>query len=64
MRAVLVDSNVLLDVMTEDPGWFSWSAKSLEQAADRFRLVLNPIIYAEISVRFSRVEELDAAVPK
>lgn len=64
MSAVLVDSNVLLDVMTEDPRWFSWSSAAMERAADRFRLVINPIIYAEVSIRYSRIEELDAALPK
>lgn len=52
MTAVLVDSNVLLDVITEDRRWFAWSAQTLEDAADRSRLVINPIIYAEVSVRF------------
>lgn len=64
MTAALVDSNVLLDVMTEDPRWSSWSADAIEHAADRFRLVINPIVYAEVSVRYSRIEELDAALPK
>jgi len=64
MTAVLIDSNVLLDVMTEDTRWFSWSAASIERAADRFRLVVNPVIYAEVSVRYSQIEELDAALPK
>jgi predicted nucleic acid-binding protein len=64
MSAVLVDSNVLLDVMSEDQRWSSWSAEAIEQTADRFRLVINPIVYAEVSVRYSRIEELDAALPK
>jgi predicted nucleic acid-binding protein len=64
MTAVLVDANVLLDVMTEDARWFAWSAESIERAADRYRLVINPIIYAEISVRYSRIEDLDAALPQ
>ncbi|MFL5268460.1 MAG: type II toxin-antitoxin system VapC family toxin [Stellaceae bacterium] len=64
MTAVLVDSNILLDIMTEDARWFSWSAESIERAADSFRLVINPIIYAEVSVRYSQIEELDAALPK
>jgi predicted nucleic acid-binding protein len=64
MTAILVDSNVLLDVMTEDARWFSWSAGAIERAADSFRLVVNPIIYAEVSVRYSRIEELDAALPR
>ena len=63
MTAVLVDSNVLLDVMSEDASWFSWSVSAIERAADNFRLVINPVIYAEASVRFTKVEELDAALP-
>jgi len=62
--AVLIDANVLLDVMTEDARWLPWSAEAIERAADRYRLVINPIIYAEVSIRYSRIEELDAALPK
>lgn len=64
MTAVLIDANVLLDVMTEDTRWLAWSAEAVARAADRHRLVINPIIYAEVSVRYSRIEELDAALPK
>ena len=64
MTAVLVDSNVLLDLMTEDPRWLSWSAAALERAADTSRLVINAIVYAEVSVRYSRIEDLEAALPK
>jgi predicted nucleic acid-binding protein len=64
MSAVLIDANVLLDVMTEDARWLAWSAEAIERAADRHRLVINPVIYAEVSVRYSRIEELDAALPK
>lgn len=64
MTAVLVDSNILLDVMTQDPRWFSWSSDAIERTADRFRLVINPIIYAEVSVRYSKIEDLDAVLPK
>jgi predicted nucleic acid-binding protein len=63
MTAVLVDSNVLLDVMTEDASWLSWSVSAIERAADTSRLVINPVIYAEASVRFTRIEALDAALP-
>jgi predicted nucleic acid-binding protein len=63
MTAVLVDSNVLLDLLTEDARWFSWSAAAVEKAADVFRLVINPIIYAEVSIRFDRIEDLEAALP-
>ena len=51
MSAALVDANVLLDVMTEDTDWIGWSAEALERAADHHRLVINPIIYAEVSIR-------------
>jgi predicted nucleic acid-binding protein len=64
MTAVLIDSNVLLDLMTEDPRWFAWSAAAVARVAERFRLVLNPIIYGEVSVRYSQIEDLDAALPK
>jgi len=64
VTAILVDSNVLLDIMTEDSHWLAWSAAAIERAADSFRLVINPIIYAEVSVRYTRIEELDAALPK
>jgi len=64
MTAVLVDANVILDVMTEDARWFAWSSEAIERAADQYRLVINPIVYAEVSVRYSRIEDLDAALPK
>jgi predicted nucleic acid-binding protein len=64
MTAVLVDANVLLDVMTEDARWLAWSAEAIERAANRYRLVINPVIYAEVSIRYSRIEDLDAALPK
>jgi predicted nucleic acid-binding protein len=64
MTAVLIDANVLLDVMPEDARWLAWSAQAIERAADRYRLVINPVIYAEVSMRYSRIEELDIALPK
>jgi predicted nucleic acid-binding protein len=63
MSGVLVDSNVLLDVLTEDPTWFRWSADALAHAAESEALIINPIIYAEVSVSFARIEDLDAALP-
>jgi predicted nucleic acid-binding protein len=60
----MVDANVLLDVMTEDALWLAWSAAAIERAAERYRLIINPIIYAEVSIRYSRIEELDIALPK
>jgi predicted nucleic acid-binding protein len=64
MTAVLVDANVLLDIMTEDARWFAWSAGAIERAAERYRLVINPVIYAEVSIRYSQIEELDIALPR
>ncbi|MGA8586271.1 MAG: type II toxin-antitoxin system VapC family toxin [Roseiarcus sp.] len=64
MTAVLIDANVLLDVITEDARWLDWSAQALERAGERYRLVINPVIYAEVSIRYSRIEALDAALPK
>ena len=59
----LVDSNVLLDVITEDESWFEWSSSALARAADDGPLFINPIIYAEVSVRFTRIEDLEDALP-
>jgi predicted nucleic acid-binding protein len=59
----LVDSNVLLDLFTDDPTWRGWSAESLAAARDAGTLVINPIVYAEVSVRFAAIEELDEALP-
>lgn len=60
---VLVDSNVLLDVLTADPIWGEWSATALAAAADESALAINPIVYAEVSLGFERIEELDDALP-
>jgi predicted nucleic acid-binding protein len=64
MGLVLVDSNVLLDVLTEDPGWYAWSAAQLAAVAEEGDPAINPIIYAELSRGFARIEELDAALPE
>ena len=64
MTAVLVDSNVILDVFTEDPKWSDWSSAALASAAETSRLVVNPIIYAEVSIHFRRIEDLDLALPR
>lgn len=55
----LVDACVLLDLTTDDPKWADWSEDALAQAADEGPLVINPIVYAEVSVDFGTVEELD-----
>lgn len=64
MPAVLVDSNVLLDILTGDPAWGAWSASQLAEVGNTSRLVINPIVYGEISIRFSRIEDLEDALPR
>lgn len=63
MNRVLVDTNVLLDVLTDDPEWYAWSAEQLDACAAHGEVCINPIIYAEVSVGFERIEDLDAALP-
>lgn len=59
---VLVDTNVLLDVATEDPAWFDWSVAQLGRAANRDGLAINPIVYAELSVHYESLEALEMAL--
>jgi len=61
--AVLVDSNVLLDVINGDPTWGDWSSAALERAINTSIAVVNPIVYAEVSVGFDRIEDLEEALP-
>jgi predicted nucleic acid-binding protein len=56
---VLVDSNVIIDVLTKDPVWQAWSAAALSEAADRDEVAINPIIYAEIASGFATMADLD-----
>ncbi|MFT3971770.1 MAG: type II toxin-antitoxin system VapC family toxin [Micropruina sp.] len=60
--ATLVDSSVLLDVLTADPTWVAWSEQQLADAYDRGPVLINPIIYAEVSTGFARIEDLDAVL--
>ena len=63
MTATLVDSNVILDIASEDDEWLDWSAAMLTAAAERGPVVINPVIYAEVSTRFDTIEALDDALP-
>lgn len=56
---ILVDSNVIIDVLTQDPTWRAWSEAALGEAADRDEVAINPIIYAEIASGFWTMGELD-----
>lgn len=62
-RGVLVDSNVLLDVATNDPAWGDWSAHALAEVAEHTTLIINPIVYAEVSIGYTTIEALDAVLP-
>lgn len=63
MADCLVDSNVLLDLISEDEKWLDWSQAMLADAARDGRLLLNPIVYAEVSVGYIRMEEFEQALP-
>jgi predicted nucleic acid-binding protein len=62
VRGVLVDSNVILDVFLNDPSWAEWSESALEELSASNRLFINPMVYAEISIGFERIEELESAL--
>jgi len=59
---MLVDTNVLIDVLENDPDWADWSVARLRAQAQIHRLVINPVIYAEVSLAFGTVEALDEAL--
>jgi len=63
MTPVLVDSNVILDVATLDSVWAPWSSAALARLTEETVLVINPLIYAEVSVRYETVEELETVLP-
>jgi predicted nucleic acid-binding protein len=56
---ILVDSNILLDIFTIDPQWYDWSASKLSLIAESHKLIINDIIYTEISICFERIEDLE-----
>jgi hypothetical protein len=58
----LVDTNVLLDLVTDDPIWADWSIAQLEAASLTGALLINDVVYAELAVRYDRVELLEAFV--
>ena len=59
---VLVDTNVLLDVVQDDPDWADWSQQQLQAASLRGPLAINPVIYSELSMAYDRIEDLDRVV--
>jgi predicted nucleic acid-binding protein len=59
---ILVDTNVLLDLVTDDPVWGGWSQQQLDLASAHDQLAINDIVYAELSIGYARIEELDAMI--
>ena len=59
---IYVDSNIILDILTNDPKWYEWSASRLEKYSNSGQLIINEIIYAEISIGFEKIEELEEII--
>jgi len=59
---VLVDSNILVDVFEDDPHWADWSIDQLEKLSSDNNLIINPIIYCEVSIAFDRIEDFENAI--
>jgi predicted nucleic acid-binding protein len=59
---IFVDTNVLVDVVTNHPVWSAWSMQQLEAASLRDRLMVNPVVYSELSIGFARPDEVDAVL--
>jgi len=59
---ILVDTNVLVDIVSDDPVWADWSLRHLTLAAARDELAINDIVYAELSIRYATIEALDAMI--
>ena len=62
MRGILVDSNIILDVFLDDPNWAEWSESKLVKFSSITKLFINPVVYAEVSIGFQRIEELEFAL--
>ena len=62
MTGLLVDSNVMLDIFEDDPNWADWSEAMLHRYSETHILCINSVIYAEVSIGFERIEELEAVI--
>lgn len=60
---ILVDTNVLIDIAVHDPLWFKWSRNKLREARERGSVIINQIIYAEFSLRYRTIDEVDLVLP-
>ena len=61
---LLVDTNVILDVVSNDPQWAAWSQAQLDAASLKSTLIINPVIYAELSIAYARIEELESLIAR
>ena len=61
-NSILVDTNVWLDVINDDPVWFEWSAGQLDHVAKQGKAAINVVIFAELSVRYQRIEDFENAI--
>jgi predicted nucleic acid-binding protein len=64
METVLVDTNVIIDYLDEESEWFDWSATMLSDVGDRAIVAINAVVYAEVAVAYSRIEDVEAALPE
>ena len=64
MTGVLVDSNIILDILLDDPNWAGWSETALADASQNSTLYINQIVYTEVSIAFQKIEELESALNK
>jgi predicted nucleic acid-binding protein len=62
LRVALVDTNVLFDLVTDDPIWADWSARQLRILSAQGALIINAVVYAELSIGYDRIDEVDAAL--
>lgn len=61
--SVIVDSNVIIDVITKDKIWYEWSSRQLRNLVETDVLIINQIIYSEVSIGFTNIEDLEEALP-
>ncbi len=64
MNGLLVDSNVILDIVLDDPNWADWSESSLARYGVHTKLYINSVVYTEVSIAFERIEKLESALNK
>jgi len=62
MTATLIDSNILIDIFTDNPEWGAWSAKQLNLLSQKSKLYINPVIYAEVSIGFVKIESFNSVI--